>query len=131
MTWPPLLYRDQPRAQQIAGPLAGPIILGIVCGWLLGVSELVYTVLTLGAILGGILAGYEHDSLLGGAARGAFIGALFSLTICETHRLIGNDSLANTPKPIELLVPVFAIISLVLGLTGAALRRRSEAKQPG
>jgi hypothetical protein len=131
MKWPPPLYRDQPRAQQIAGPLVGPIVFGIICGWLLGVSELVYTVLTLLAILGGIAAGYEHDSLLGGAARGAFIGTLFSLTICETHRIIGNDSLANTPKPIELIIIVFAVISLVLGVIGAALRRRAEAKQSG
>jgi hypothetical protein len=128
MKWPPLLYRDQPRAQQIAGPLAGPIVVGIVCGWLLGVSAVAYYVLTLSAIIGGILAGYEHDSLVGGAARGAFIGFLFSLSICEMHRLIGNDALANTPKPIELIIPVFTVISLVLGVIGATLRRRTEAR---
>ena len=126
--WPPPLYSNQPGWRKIAGPTIGPILFGVICGWLLGVSEIVYTVLTLLAILGGIAAGYEHISLLGGAARGAFIGALFSLAICETHRLIGNLSQASTPKPIELLVPVFTVISLVLGVIGAALRRRHETK---
>lgn len=125
--WPPKLFREQPTAMKVAGLLAGPIIFGAICGWLVGVSEVAYTVLTLLAIFGGIAAGYEHDTLGGGAARGAFIGAVFSLTICVVHRVIGSDSLANTPDPIELIVPVFVVISLVLGMVGAALRRRAES----
>lgn len=125
--WPPQLFSEQPTAIKAAGLFAGPIIFGVICGLMVSVSEIAYVVLTLLGIFGGLAAGYEHDTLRGGAARGAFIGAVFSLTICEVHRLTGNDSVANTPDPIELIVPVFVVISLVLGTSGAALRRRAES----
>ncbi|MFT4049893.1 MAG: hypothetical protein QM648_08645 [Solirubrobacterales bacterium] len=119
-----MLWSKQPTAQRVLGVTLGPIIFGAICGWLVGVSGAIYTVLTLLAILGGLAAGYEHTTVGAGALRGLFIGTLFALTICETHRLIGNDSLANTPDPIELIVPVFAVISAILGTIGATLRRR-------
>jgi hypothetical protein len=124
------LFPEQNTAERVFGLLIGPILLGAICGWLLGVTEIGYTVLTLLAILGGLAAGYEHATLGSGALRGLWGGTLFSLTICEVHRLIGNDSLASTPKPIEIIVIVFAVISMILGLIGAALRRKRENKTP-
>ena len=120
------MFPDQNAAERVFGLLIGPVLLGVICGWLLGVTEVGYTVLTVLAILGGLAAGYEHSTLGSGALRGLWGGALFSLTICEVHRLIGNDSLATTPKPIEIIVIVFAAIGSVLGLIGAALRRKRE-----
>src|SRR3954468_842584 len=128
MHWPPKLFPDQSTAERIFGLLIGPIVLGAICGWLLGVTEVGYVVLTTLAIAGGLAAGYEHATLGSGALRGLWGGTLFSLTICEVHRLIGNNSLATTPKPIEIIVIVFALISMVLGIIGAALRRKRENK---
>jgi hypothetical protein len=121
-----MLFSEQPQAQKLAGLLVGPIFFGIICGWQLGESELRYTVLTVIAMVGGIGAGFEHTSLREGALRGLFIGALFAFAICETHRAIDVSSLASTPKPIEILIPVFALISAALGTIGAAFRRRRE-----
>lgn len=127
MGWPPKLFPDQSAAERFFGLIVGPILLGAICGWLLGVTEIGYTVLTLLAILGGLAAGYEHATLGSGALRGLWGGTLFSLTICEVHRLIDTDSLATTPKPIEIIVPIFAVISMILGMIGARARRKREA----
>jgi hypothetical protein len=124
--WPPKLLPEQSAAERIFSLVLGPILLGAICGWLLGVTEIGYTILTLLSILGGLAAGYEHTTPRAGALRGLWGGTLFSLTICEVHRLIDTDSLATTPKPIELIVPIFAIISTILGLLGARSRRKRE-----
>jgi hypothetical protein len=128
--WPPKLFAEQSTGERFVGLIVGPIVLGLICGWLVGVSGAIYTVITLLAILGGLAAGYEHVSLIGGAARGAWGGALFALTISETHRAIGNLAKASTPKPIEEIIIIFAIFSAVLGLIASALRRRRENKAP-
>jgi hypothetical protein len=127
MGWPPKLFPEQSAAERIFGLFVGPVLLGAICGWLLGETEVGYTVLTLLSILGGLAAGYEHATLRSGALRGLWGGTLFSLTICEVHRLIDTDSLATTPKPIELIVPIFAVISMFLGLIGARARRKRES----
>ena len=125
--WPPVLLADRPRWLQIGLPIAGPILLGVFCGWLLGVSGLGYLIVTTLGILGGLNAGYEHNTLRGGAIRGVTGGILFALAIAETWRLIGEDALADVPDPIELLVVLFGAISTALGLIGASLRRRHDA----
>ena len=126
MDWPPKLFPDQSTAERAFGLFVGPVLLGAICGWLLGVTEIGYTVLTLLAILGGLAAGYEHTTPRSGILRGLWGGTLFSLTICEVHRLIDTDSLATTPKPIEIIVPIFAGISMILGYLGARSRRKRE-----
>lgn len=130
MGWPPKLFPDQSTAERIFGLLIGPILLGAICGWLLGVTEIGYTILTLLSVLGGLAAGYEHDTPRAGALRGLWGGTLFALAICEVHRIIGNNSLATTPKPIEIIVPIFALISCGLGAFGAS-RRRKQIASPG
>ena len=129
MGWPPKLFPDQSTAERIFGLIVGPVLLGAICGWLLGETEIGYTVLTLLSMLGGLAAGYEHTTPGSGLLRGLWGGTLFSLTICEVHRLIGNNSLATTPKPIEIIVPIFAVISMILGLIGARLRRKRESAE--
>jgi uncharacterized membrane protein YoaK (UPF0700 family) len=128
MGWPPKLFGEQSTAERIFALFIGPVALGAICGWLLGVTEIGYTVLTVLAVLGGLGAGYEHVRIRDGALRGLWGGTLFGLAICEVHRLIGNNSTASTPKPIEIIVIVFAAISVVLGVIGSALRRRREGQ---
>lgn len=126
MGWPPKLLRDQSTAERVIALAIGPILLGVICGWLLGATEVGYIVLTALAALAGVTVGFEHDSPRAGALRGLWGGALFSLTICEVHRLLGAEALADVPDPIELIVPVFALIGSALGAFGAARRRKLE-----
>jgi hypothetical protein len=126
--WPPVLLAERPRALQIALPIVGPVLLGVFCGWLLGESKAGYLIVTTLGILGGLHAGYEHNTTRGGALRGVSGGVLFALAIAETWRLIGADAKADVPHPIELLVLIFGAISTVLGIVGAALRRRNAAR---
>lgn len=130
MGWPPKLFPDQSAAERVFGLFIGPVLLGAICGWLLGVTEIGYTALTVLSILGGLGAGYEHATPRSGALRGLWGGALFALTICEVHRLIDTDSLATTPKPIEIIVPIFAIFGSLLGMIGARARRKRENAAP-
>jgi hypothetical protein len=127
MHWPPKLFPDQSTAERFVGLIVGPVLLGAICGWLLGATEIGYIVLTLLAVLGGIAGGYEHDTLRDGALRGLWGGALFGLTICEVHRLIGNAAKADVPDPIELNIIVFAVIGCALGAFGASRRRKRES----
>jgi F0F1-type ATP synthase assembly protein I len=129
VVWPPKLLRDQSTAERIFALLIGPILLGAICGWLLGVTEIGYTVLTLLAVIGGVAAGYEHDAPKAGALRGLWGGSLFGLAICEVHRLIGNEAKAEVPDPVELVIIVFALIGCALGAFGASRRRKRELSQ--
>lgn len=126
MIWPPKLFSDQSAAERAFALILGPILLGVICGWLLGVTEIGYVALTTLSILGGLAAGYEYASLRAAALRGLWGGSLFALTISEVHRLIDTDSLAITPKPIEIIVPIFAIFGSLFGVIGARARRKRE-----
>jgi hypothetical protein len=122
--WPPKHLASQPRAIQIGTLLIGPILAGIVCGWLLGESKTGYLIATTVLILGGLAAGYEHDTLKGGALRGLWGGLVFGATIAATHAIIGGVEKADVPHPVILLAVLFGAISTVLGVIGAAIKRR-------
>lgn len=126
--WPPKLLASQPRALQIAIPLVGPIATGILCGWLLEMSKIGYLIATTALILGGLGAGYEHDGLRGGALRGLWGGVLFGATIAATHAILDGEAKADVPDPVILLAVLFGAISTVLGICGAALRRRNTRR---
>lgn len=125
----PALLGDRPRAAQAGAAIAVPVALGVLCGWLLGVSRVGYTIVTLLLILGGIAAGYEHRSPRGGALRGALGGVLVGGAIAVTHAAIGGDARAGVPHPTILIALLFGAIGAVLGIGGAALRRRHEHRQ--
>ena len=127
MGWPPKLFKDQSAAERFLALTVGPVLFGAICGWLLGVTEIGYTALTLLTVVGGLAAGYEHDSPRAGALRGLWGGSLFAVTIFEVHRLIGAEPTAQVPDPAELMIIVFAVFGSALGAYGASRRRRREA----
>lgn len=129
--WPPPLLATRPRALQIAIPVVGPILLGVLCGWLLGETKVGYLIVSTLGILGGLAAGMEHDTIRGGALRGVLGGVLFALSIAVTWRLIGHRALADVPDPIELLALLFGSVGTLLGIAGAALRRRADRAAAG
>lgn len=95
---PPLLTERTPPALALVA-IAGPLVLGVICGWLLGVDETSYTVLSVLAILGGIASGYEHIGAGDGAKRGVIGGALFGAAIVATSAVTGAEPEAHLPDP--------------------------------
>lgn len=126
--WPPKLLATQPRALQIAVPILGPLLTGILCGWLLETSKIGYIVATTLLIIGGLGAGYEHNSLRGGALRGLWGGVIFGASIAATHAILDGEVKADVPDPVILLALLFGAISTVLGTLGAAWRWRNERR---
>src|SRR5918997_1196557 len=125
----PHLLRSRPVPAQVA--LAGvvPAAFGAICGWLLGVNELAYVVLTILAIAGGYFAGLEHRGAGEGAIRGVIGGTLFGGFILLVHEATGEEPKAELPHPEALLVVVTAAFGVVLGALGGRRRERHETTQ--
>jgi hypothetical protein len=124
---PPLLS-DRPRALQLV--LAGvvPASFGALCGWMLGISEVVYLLLAIPvATLGGFGAGLEHRGAWAGARRGFVGGLLFGGLLVLVHDLTGEEAKAELPDPAILLPAITTVLGATLGALGAWLRERREA----
>ena len=102
-----------------------PAVFGLVTGLFLGVSEVVYIVLSLSGILGGYVAGLEHPTAADGATRGVVGGVLFGSFILFGHELTGTDAKAELPEPAILLVAITTVAGSLLGALGG----RSRAKR--
>jgi hypothetical protein len=103
-------------------------VLGIICGILLGTSETAYLIVTIGAVLGGYIAGYEHYGGSEGALRGLVGGAVFGGAILITHELIGNEAEADLPEPAILLVVITTAFGVLLGWMGGSARARAASR---
>jgi hypothetical protein len=125
---PPLLAsRPLPMQVVVAGFV--PAAFGAICGWLLGVSEVAYLVLAVPvAILGGVVAGFEHTVPWQGAIRGFIGGALFGGFILIVHELTGKAAKAHLPDPPVVLAAVTAVFGSGLGALGASWRRDAEER---
>ena len=124
------LLADRPSGERAFIVLVLPALAGAICGVLLGISGGLYTVLTLVAILGGIAAGYDHATASEGALRGIAGGALFGTFILLAHAVAGTHAKAKLPEPHIVLPIATALISIVLGAVGGALRARSLRAAP-
>ena len=122
------LLEEHPLPLQVF--LAGvvPFAFGLLTGYLLGVSEGAYTILSLLAIIGGIGAGFDHHGAAAGAKRGLLGGALFSVGILIAHEIHGAEAKAEIPDPAILIVPIFVILGALFGALGGWLRERATAK---
>jgi hypothetical protein len=120
----PLLAERRPFEQAFI-VLALPSLFGAICGVLLGVSEGLYTVLTLLGILGGVAAGYDHATASEGAVRGIAGGALFGTFILLAHAIAGTHAKAKLPEPHIVLPIATTLIAIALGAIGGAIRARS------
>ena len=82
------LLRERSHGAEMALVVAVPSIFGAITGYFLGESEAVYTVLALSGILGGLVAGLEHEGALEGFYRGLLGGLLFGLAILTTNGVL-------------------------------------------
>jgi hypothetical protein len=103
-----------------------PIVFGAICGWLLGVNEAAYLVLSILAIAGGYVAGMEHEGAGQGAIRGLVGGALFGGSILLVHEAIGEEPKAHLPEPEILLVAITTVAGVILGALGGRRRQQKE-----
>lgn len=124
----PLLL-DRPFPAQLVLAIVLPVAFGALTGWMLGVSEPAYLVLSFLGVLGGIGAGHDHLGADQGFLRGVLGGALFGLAILATHSLTGKAATADLPDPQWILAVVTTVLGALLGAWGGALRARSEQRR--
>jgi hypothetical protein len=126
---PPLL-EEHPRSVQILLAIVVPAVYGAVTGYMLGVSEGTYLVMSILGILGGIGAGFDHLGAAAGAKRGVVAGLIFGSAILIAHEIHGATAKADLPHPAILLVVVTTLLGAGFGALGGALRRRLTPEAP-
>jgi hypothetical protein len=127
---PPPLLRDRPRRVQIALALVAPLVLGAITGVALGIAAGAYWALSAVAVVGGVLAGLEHEGRRGGARRGILGGALFGLGVLLAHAVTGADATVSLGSFPPFLIVIDAVIGMFLGLLGGHISQRQRAVEP-
>ena len=118
------LLRERSHGLEMFLVIVVPTVFGALCGVVLSESEPVYVVLTLLGILGGLVAGYEHEGALEGFYRGILGGLLFGVSILTAHGIVDEPPKAELPDPEILLVTITALAGAGLGALGGWLRVR-------
>lgn len=125
----PHLFRERPVPLQVVFAAVVPSVFGAICGWLLGVSEPAYLVLSILAIGGGYFAGLEHRGAREGAIRGVVGGTFFGGLILLVHQATGEEPKAELPHPEALLLVLTVGFGVVLGALGGRRRERYDTAQ--
>jgi hypothetical protein len=121
---PPLL-NEHPRSLQILLAVVLPIAYGALTGYVLGVSEATYLVLSVLGVLGGIAAGFDHLGAREGATRGLLAGLIFGGSILIAHEIHGATAKADLPDPGILLAVATTVLGCLFGALGGYLRERA------
>jgi hypothetical protein len=128
------LFRDRPRSIQVLTALVVPTVFGAITGVILGLTAAGYWAISIVALAGGVVAGFEHSNGWEGADRGVVGGALFGTGLLVAHAIAGNDAQVSLPGFAPILVVFTAIFGTLAGALGGRLRRgateRSEAVDP-
>lgn len=125
----PELLRERPLPVQAIAAALVPAIFGAITGWVLGVNEAAYVVLSLLGIGGGYFAGFEHEGAKTGAIRGVLGGSLFGASILLVHEATGAEPKAHLPHPEILLVAITTGFGVALGALGG--RKRLQLERAG
>jgi hypothetical protein len=120
----PPSFSSRSDTVQLALAIVVPAVFGLICGFLLGVSEVAYLVLSILAIAGGFGAGLEHDGGKEGALRGVAGGLLFGTFILVAKHASGADPKADLPHPEVVLVVITTVFGVGLGALGGRARLR-------
>jgi hypothetical protein len=120
------LLRERSHGLEMGLVVVVPIIFGAITGFALGQSEPVYVVLTLLGILGGFVAGMEHEGGLEGFYRGLLGGLLFGTAILVTNGVLDEEPKAHLPDPEVLLIVITAAFGAALGAVGGWMRTRRK-----
>jgi hypothetical protein len=127
MRLPPLL-KEHPRWLQVLLALVLPVAYGALTGYILGVSEVTYIVLSILGVLGGIGAGFDHMGAAIGLRRGIVAGLIFGSSILIAHEVHGAEPKADLPDPETLLIAVTTGLGAAFGALGGWLRERAARR---
>ena len=119
---------ENPRWLQITLVCVVPAVYGAITGWLLGISETPYVILSIIGILGGVAAGFDHVGARAGARRGVAAGLIFGSFILIGHEIQGGDAKASLPHPGILLIVFTTVLGAGFAAIGGRLRAREEQK---
>ena len=109
-----------------------PSVFGLLCGLALGVSEALYLVGVILALLGGIGGGAQYASRRDALLRGLVAGTLFGLFILLGFELGGEDEAkVDLPDPHILLLVLTIVPSFFLHWLGWKLRPRLLGSSDG
>ena len=120
------LLRERGHGAELALVVVVPVIYGAITGILLGESEAAYTVLALLGILGGFVAGLEHEGALEGFYRGLLGGLLFGTSILVANGVADQAPKAHLPDPEVLLIVITGAFGAGLGALGGWFRMRRK-----
>jgi uncharacterized membrane protein len=124
----PLLL-DRPFPVQVLLAIVVPVLFGLLTGYLLGVSEAAYLVLSLLGVLGGIAAGYDHLGSGEGLVRGIIGGLLFGVAIVAGHSLFDQQAKTHVLEPQLLLAVITTVLGALFGAWGGSLREKAEKRR--
>jgi hypothetical protein len=125
----PTLLKDRSNAEEAIIVIVIPLLFGAVTGWVLGLSEPIYLVMSLLGILGGLGAGLEHEYGLEGFYRGLMGGLLFGLGILLANGIIDKEPKAHLPDPEVLLIVITGGFGAALGALGGRIRDKRIKKE--
>jgi hypothetical protein len=119
------LLRERSHGLEMVLVIVVPIVYGAIVGILLGESEPAYVVTSLLGILGGFVAGLEHEGALEGFYRGILGGLLFGVAILTAFGIAyDTEPKAHLPDPEILLVVITGGFGALLGALGGWMRAR-------
>ena len=125
------LFHERPLALKIVTAGLVPIAFGAITGLVLGVSAAGYWILSLLALVGAVLAGFEHRDGWEGADRGLLGGALFGTALLVAHALAGTHAQVSLPKFAPMLAVFTAIVGMLASALGGRLRRTATGRATG
>ena len=123
------LLRERSHTLEMVLVIVVPVVYGAFVGIMLGESEPVYIVTSLLGILGGFVAGLEHEGPLEGFYRGVIGGLLFGVSILTAFGIAYDiEPKAHLPDPEILLVSITAGFGAILGALGGWVRVRRDKR---
>lgn len=105
-----------------------PALYGAITGYILGVSETTYLVLSLIGVVGGVGAGIDHLGPAAGAKRGGLAGSIFGGAILIAHEIHGAEAKAQLPEPAILLVLITTVLGVAFAAFGGWMRQRQSLR---
>jgi hypothetical protein len=125
VTYTPPQWDEMSPGRRLFEAVMLPAGFGLLCGLALGVSEPLYLVGVVLALLGGIGGGAQYARRSDALLRGLVAGTLFGLFILLGFELGGEDEpKVDLPDPHVLLLVLTVVPSLPLHWLGWRLRPR-------